>query len=205
MKDGFLPVFFFATISTMQEIPTTEPTEFISGDTVKWTRAVDGFLASDGWSLKYVFNFQSSVEATKKTVTASASGDDFSVTIAASASGAYTAGDYFWTAYVEKGSERYTVDSGRLKVKPDPVNVAAGVDLRSNAKVILDAIDATLANTATSDQKNILVNGKMIQRYGLDEMWKLRCRFAAEVRREEDAEKLANGLATGRKVVTRFI
>ena len=52
------------------------------------------------------------------TITASASGDDFLVSVGQSTTASYTAGDYRWQAYITRNSdsERLTIDSGTFEV-----------------------------------------------------------------------------------------
>ena len=56
-------------------IPDTEPTEARAGDTWKWTRAGGDYPAST-YTLVYTFT----QAATRKQVTATSSGDDYSIT-----------------------------------------------------------------------------------------------------------------------------
>ena len=37
------------------DIPTKEPLTIRTGDTIKWTKSIDDYKASDGWSLSYSF------------------------------------------------------------------------------------------------------------------------------------------------------
>ena len=36
-------------------IPTKEPLTIRAGDTIKWTKSLDDYIASDGWTLSYSF------------------------------------------------------------------------------------------------------------------------------------------------------
>ena len=36
-------------------IPTKEPLTIRAGDTIKWTKSLDDYKASEGWTLKYAF------------------------------------------------------------------------------------------------------------------------------------------------------
>ena len=74
-------------------IPTTEPTELRAGDTWKWTRSLSDYPASI-WTLTYVL-VQAAVQ---KSITASASGDDFSVSVAKATTAAYAEGLWSWVA-----------------------------------------------------------------------------------------------------------
>ena len=55
----------------MTDIPEIEPVSFIAGDTVKWTKSLEDYLASDSWVLVYYLV----KDGDQKTITASASGD----------------------------------------------------------------------------------------------------------------------------------
>ena len=37
------------------DIPTKEPLTIRAGDTIEWTKSIDDYKASDGWTLKYSF------------------------------------------------------------------------------------------------------------------------------------------------------
>jgi hypothetical protein len=63
----------------MAEIPTSELTVFFAGNTVKWKKSLADYPASEGWSLEYALTGS----AGGRTVSASASGDDFLATLAA--------------------------------------------------------------------------------------------------------------------------
>ena len=37
------------------DIPTKEPLTIRTGDTIEWTKSIDDYKASDGWTLNYSF------------------------------------------------------------------------------------------------------------------------------------------------------
>ena len=128
-------------------IPTTEPTTLRVGDTWKWTRTLADYPASAPWTLKY--RFKSAAAGFE--ITASASGDDYSVTVAAATTAGYAAGAYSWMAWVEGGTaEKYTVDTGTCTLNPDyrSSTATAAFDDRTHARTVLDAIEAGDANAA---------------------------------------------------------
>lgn len=185
------------------DIPTTEPSELRAGDTWKWTRGLDDYPASAGWTLKY--RFKSAAGGFE--VVASASGDSFSVTVAASATGAYAAGRYTWAAWVEGGTaEKYSVDAGTLDVLPDYRSGTAttALDDRSHARKTLDAIEAVIENRATLDQLRYTINGRELQRTPIPDLLKFRQFYKAEVRSEEMAERIRNGTGIGGRIQFRL-
>ena len=187
------------------DIPTTEPTSFTAGDTVKWTREISDYPA-DQYALKYVLQLLSG--GTPIEISAAADGSSYAVTISAASSAAYAVGDYRWYGYVTDlatGLERYSIGSGSLTVLPDPAAFTTATDLRSHARKVLAAIEATLEGTATRDQLKMQIDGEMIERRTIAELLQLRSFYAAEVRREEQAEKLAKGIRTNNIIRTRFL
>lgn len=186
------------------DIPTTEPAALRAGDTWKWTKTLGDYPASAPWTLKYRFkNAQGGFE-----ITASASGDDHGVTVAATTSAGYRAGHYDWMAWVEGGSsEKYTVDTGTFEVLE---NFRSGTsadqpyDGRSHARIVLDAIEAVIQNRATLDQEAYEIAGRSLKRTPLADLLKMRQHYKAEVASEAAAEAIASGLATGRRIQFRL-
>lgn len=183
------------------DIPENEPLEARSGDTWKWTRSLADYPAST-WTLTYRFkNARGGFE-----VTASASGDDYSVTVSATTSATVPAGRYEWVAKVSGGGEVYTVDSGSLLVLANlsAGNAADRLDLRSHARKTLEAIEAVIENRATLDQEEMTLAGRSLKRTPITDLIMLRTRYQNEVRAEEAADKLKNGIRTGRTIGVRF-
>lgn len=77
---------------------------------------------------------------------------------------------------------RATIASGLLEVLADPL--ATG-DTRTEARRILDAIDATVAGKVMKDAQSYAIEGRTISRIPLPELMAARARYAAIVRREE--------------------
>lgn len=179
-------------------IPSVEPTSVIAGDTVKWTKSLPDYPASDGWSLAYTF-----INAAGKfPVAASADGDDFTVSVPPVTTTDWIPGDYDWRAQVSKAGEVYTVATGRTTVKPS--FSAATLDGRSSARKMLDAIEAVLENRASSEVAEYQINGRQLKYTSIPDLLKLRDRLRAEVRREENALRSAQGLPPSTRVFVRF-
>ncbi|MCC7202440.1 MAG: hypothetical protein IT393_07265 [Nitrospirae bacterium] len=186
------------------EIPEKEPAEFTAGDTIKWKRTdLSSDYPASIWTLKYVLRGPS-----VQNVTATAEGDNFSITISASASAKWLQGNYLWEAYATKGSgdslERYLVDSGTLTIKQNLEAVTGIYDGRSHCKKMLDAIEAIMEGRATKEHESIQIAGRSITLLRPEELIKWRSFYQAEYKRELAAEKIARGEATGRRILTRF-
>lgn len=188
------------------DIPTIEPAELRAGDTWKWTKSLADYPASTPWTLKY--RFKSAAGGFE--ITASASGDDFSVNHAASSTAAYAAGTYDWVAWVEGGaSEKYTVGTGVVEVLPDlrTGTATAALDVRSHARKVLDAIEAWIEGRdlgVAEYEINVGGNSRRLKNIPMSDLIKLRNRYKAEVAAEDAARKLAAGIATGRKTQFRL-
>lgn len=183
-------------------VPTSEPAELRAGDTWTWTKTLADYPASAPWTLKYRFkNAAGGFE-----IVASASGDGYSVTVAASTTAGYVAGAYSWVAWVEGGnSEKYTVDSGTTTIDPDyrSGTATAALDDRSHARKVLASIEAVIEGRATKDQEEYAIAGRSLKRTPITTLLKMRQHYQAEVAAEVSREAIANGTGTGRRIQFR--
>lgn len=182
----------------MADIPTTEPLELRAGDTWQWTRSLADYPASAGWSLAYVFINA----AAKISISASASGDDHAVTVAAATTANYAAGNYDWIARASKSGQVFTVGAGRITILPSLA--ASTADLRTHARKVLEAIEAVLEGRASQDVLEYQIAGRSLKRIPLADLLTLRDRYRAEVAREDAANRVALGLPDRRRVFVRF-
>lgn len=112
------------------------------------------------------------------------------------------AGQYTWVLEASAAGERFVVDRGRCTVYADPTT--AGTDLRSHARIVLEAIQAVIENRATKDQASYTIAGRSLSRTPLPELLMLLDRYKREVYSEEQAERVAKGLPTRGRVLVRF-
>jgi hypothetical protein len=189
-------------LTSMSDIPSTEPEEITAGDTIKWTKSLSDYPA-DSYALHY--QFQPLAGGTAISIAATADGTDHAITVSAAVSADYTAGDYRWTSYVldsATGLERTTIDRGNTTILPDPLTSTA--DLRSHARTTLDAIEALLEGEASIAQQELTIDGRTLKRRTIAELLEMRSFYLAEVQREDKAEAIRKGLATGGRILTRF-
>jgi hypothetical protein len=166
------------------------PSVLTAGDTFDWTDSLSDYPAPT-WTLKYsLWKYGKAVIP----ITASASGSDHAVSVAPSVSTAYAAGDWQWTAYVEKGSggtlERYTIATGRVTIKPNVSAVSSSADLRSHAQIMLDGIEATLQGRATHADLSLTINGKSIAFLKPSELESWRNTYRREVNKENNVSSV---------------
>lgn len=185
------------------EIPSVEPDSFIAGDTVKWTRSLSDYLAQT-WVLTYEFRGN-----IRKTIVCAASGSDFLAVIDAITSATFTPGDYVWFAQVSSGAEKYTIQSGTVSVKANPAVGTESQDRRTHAKKMLDAIEAMMENNASREelQYEVSIPGGSLRRLWFctkEELIKFHSHYAALVRQEQNAERLAQGRPSRNRILTVF-
>ncbi|MEY2688368.1 MAG: hypothetical protein RL375_2566 [Pseudomonadota bacterium] len=179
-------------------IPTTEPARIIAGDTAKWLTTLPDYPASDGWVMTVTL-----VSAAQRyTATATASGDDHLVTIDASTTTNWVAGDYALRAQVALGGEVYTVrDVPRVVVAPA---YSAAIDSRSTAATALDNVEAVIEGRASSNVAEYQINGRSLRYLSVPELLQLRDRLRADVAREAAASRAAAGLAPAGRIAVRW-
>ena len=180
-----------------------EPTSFIAGDTVSWTKSLADFDAADSWALTYEFRGN-----IRKTITADADGSNFLATITAAISATFTPGTYYVTAYATKAGERFTVWQGRCEIKFNPAQGHGSYDGRSHARKCLEAIEKTLEGNMAREEADYSINfggtSRQLRLCTKPELIQARNYYLAEVRREEQAERIAQGRKSGNRILTRF-
>jgi len=185
----------------VQRSSVNVPTVWNAGDTLKWDVSIPDYPATEGWTLTYEVKSRNDHIAT---ITASASGADYTVTVPAATSAGYAIGHHHYRAYVTKGSERFTVDSGDLEIVKD-FEDSGNYDDRTHAEIVLDAVESVIEGRATKDQESYTIAGRSLSRTPVEDLLMLRDRYKTEVRREERADRVARGLGSGSKIRTRFV
>jgi hypothetical protein len=181
-------------------------TELIAGDTLDFETAVTEYPATAGWTLTYRLVPRASAGAVISFVANATPvlAANYRAQVGPSTTAAWAAGDYSWAAYISKSGIRYTVDSGQLKILPDPGVAAAGTDTRSHARKVLDAIEAVLEKRATQPQEEIVIDGQQLRRTPFEDLVRLHSRYISMVAAEDAGERLSKGLGGARKVFVRL-
>lgn len=171
------------------------PDKLIAGDTWSWQREYSDYPSSTWAATVY---FENAAGTFLQAATPAGAGYLF--TIAASETASKRAGRYKWSVRVTYLGQAYTVEEGWVEVVTNPA--AAGMhDPRSDARKMLDAVNATLLGRATTDQLQMQLNGRSIQRIPLPELRQFRDQLRQEVKTEERGDRA--GL--GRNIKTRFL
>ena len=179
---------------------TLEPSRVTAGDTITWLRSLADYPASAGWVLSYTLINSGS----KISITATASGADHLVTVAAATSAAYTPATYTWHAAVTKAAERYTVGTGQMVVAPN-LAAATTYDTRSSARKTLEAVNLAMETYGPKAYLHMYeIAGRKQQFHTPGDFLAFRSKLMAEVAREDNATRLAAGLAPKNLLQVRF-
>lgn len=177
----------------------------IAGDTLDFVTTLPDYPASGGYTLKYRLSPRTTGSAID--ITCSASGDDHRCGAAAATTALWTAGEYSWACWVEKGAERYGGTEypwrGECTILPNPATTTT-YDSRSDARKALDAMNAFLAGSTDMSVKRYTIAGRELERWPLADLLKARDKLKAEVWSEDAAAKLEAGLGNPRRVYVRF-
>jgi hypothetical protein len=182
----------------------TEPAKIQAGDLLQWKRTDLGTDYANG---TYTLKYSARLEGTGSTeieLTASASGDDYLVSISKSTTASYTAGIYRWQAYITRDSdnERITVDNGTWEVLENRDTSTA--DPRSHARIMVEKIESLLEGRADADVASFSIAGRSLTKLSIDELMTWRDRYRSEYLRELRRERALNGEGSGAQVKVRF-
>lgn len=186
------------------------PTTIRAGDTVKWRddASVDVFgneITSSDWTLKYYLRTNTASEGA--TSTGSAYGTGWEFTLAASTTADFDAGNWYWTAVATKGSEVITLGNGSLTVEAALTysGTPGAFDGRTQAQKDLDAVQAAIRAIVDGGVvQEYRIGTRNLKKYDLPDLIQLEGKLKAEVKREQQAELIANGLGNPRNMFVRF-
>ena len=195
-----------ANLFDRDSYPTQEPNELVVGDFWSWKRDdLTTDYPTDSYSLSYEFHEDSGGGGSHKfTITATEANSTYYIEVPAATSADYDKGDYIWAAYITRtsDSERIQIDEGKTTLLPNLANTNA--DLRSHAKIVLDAIEAVIQGRATIDQSSMSIAGRSLSRLTIDELMTFRDRYKAEYLKECKAARIKNKQSSGNSIKVRF-
>lgn len=186
----------------------TEPTKIITSEKIEWRISLADYPASE-WTLTYYFRGP----GVGVNVTAVADGDDFIMTLPTDSSDDFdVAGKYKYHGRVQKisdATDKHVVRTGYVQVElalnPDDT---AAIELRSQAKQIVDSIDAAVLAFKVSDVQeyeiSTPVGSRRVKRSDIGSFMALRDKYAAIVAQEAARERVRNGGPLMQRVGVRF-
>jgi hypothetical protein len=118
-------------------------------------------------------------------------------------------GLYTYHAYVSKGSggtlERHTVLQGNLEVLTNLSAEHEGYDARSTWRIIKEDCETALKTWAANGGPRQLTLGGRTQVWDREGVISLLSKAEAKIALEDKAERIAKGLGSGKKILTRFV
>ena len=186
---------------------TTEPTTVTQGEQAEWKRSFCGFPATE-WTLEYRFRGP----GPGADVAGVADGTAFITTLLASQTLPFVAGQYRWQAWVTETADatnKEMIAEGGLTVEQGFVSGETGdLDLRTDAKKTLDAIDTALLAFANSDIQEYEITtpagNRHVKRSDKSQLTAQRKYWAGIVSRENLAERVKNGGPFDKSVKVRM-
>lgn len=183
-------------------IPTSEPSEFVAGDSVFFDIADATYPPSEGWALSYAFVGASPFELGPDEITADPVAGLYRVRVPPSVTGTLSPGTYTWYRYASIGSpaERHTAMSGVCYVQADKVG-AAGTPTAAEQELPL--VDAAIRALLAGGVKAYQIQGRAFTKLDLPELLKWRGKLRNEVSLER-AAAAGRESRFGRKIGVAF-
>ena len=178
------------------------PAKIYVGDAVTWTDT----LAPTATSYTYYFRTNA---ASGASAAGTLSAGVWTFTLAAATTAAFSTGQWFYQAVSVTASQPSTEVTGGFIVAASLAYAGSptALDLRSQAQIDLDAVEAAIRALATGAQEYRIgtpTGGRMVKRADLAELIAWRDRLKADVAREKLAENVVNGKGDGRSLYIRF-
>jgi hypothetical protein len=187
------------------------PAQIRAGDTVKWrddasTDVFGNAISSQtGWTLTYYLRFNHTHEGA--TVVGTAYGTGWEFTISQATSAAFDAGTWYWQAEATKSGEHVTLGSGQLTVQPSLsyTGQPAAFDGRTQAQKDLEAVQAAIrAIISGGAVQEYTIGSRRLKKMEMADLLSLESSLKTEVKREQKASMIANGLGNPHNLFVRF-
>jgi len=186
------------------------PSEIRAGDTIKWRddAGVDNLgiaISSSDYTLTYYLRTNTASEGA--TVVGTAYGTGWEFTITAGTSTAFDAGQWFWQAVATKTGSTVTLGAGQLQVLAalTYTGTPGAVDGRSQVQQDLAAVQAAIrAMVSGGAVAEYTIGTRRLKKMELTDLLQLEGKLKAEVKREQAASLMANGLGNPFNLFVRF-
>lgn len=174
-------------------IPSGFPLSLVAGTTWKFTAGFTDFPPVDGWAVTFqlVGRASGALASTPRPTTA-----DYLVTIDTTASAAFLAGAYHWTAIATLAGESYVAASGTVDITASPTLTALS-DARSFAALTLEKVEAeigarfgTNSSPLGAAHESYTIGGRNITKISIADLQVMRARLIGEVEKERNGGSL---------------
>ena len=186
------------------------PAQIRAGDTVTWRddAARDNLgnaIDSGSWSLTYYLRTNTVSEGAIVTGTAYGTGWQFTISQATTAG--FDAGQWYWQAEARNSGVHHTIGSGQLEVLAglSYSGTPGAFDGRSQAQKDLDAVQAAIRSIiAGGAVAEYTIGSRRLKKMEMADLLALEGKLKAEVKREQAAQLMANGLGNPHNLFVRF-
>jgi len=186
------------------------PATIRSGSTTTWRENSlvdpygDAIQSTDSWVLKFYIRTNSS---SGLTATGSTYGTGWQFDLSASDTAPLSAGDYFWQAEASKGATKYDVGSGAVEVLQSLAysGGVSSIQAKTQVQQDLEAIQSAIRTLVSGGViKEYSIGGRSLKKYDLSDLMALESRLKYQLKREQKAELIANGLGNPAAMYVRF-
>lgn len=181
----------------MTDVMTDPPRAFVAGSTLQFRVNVSDYPAPN-WSAMFALITTDNAE----TFAGTNYGDGQHLFTLTPTQSDIPARLYRYQINVTDGTDRHTVRAGSIEVVANYEAVTGGLDDRSHAARIFDAINHLLEGKAKSDESSLAVGGRSLSTYTWDELVMNRGYFAHQM---TDEERMARGYAPRGPRTIRFV
>jgi hypothetical protein len=185
------------------------PATIRAGDTVRWrdeasTDNLGNAIDSGSFVLTYYLRTNTASEGA--TVVGVPSGTGWEFTLTAATSVGFDAGQWFWQAIATSGSDKVTLGAGQLQVLAalDYTGTPGAFDGRSQAQIDLDAVQTAIRTIVSGRSKQYSIGSRSFTSLDLSELMERESRLKSDVKREQMADLIANGLGNPHNLFVRF-
>lgn len=193
------------------DIPTGFPAKVIAGRSLHFRWSHPNYPASDGYALAFRIRRRSGTGGVDiASAKATADGDSWIVHLIASETTGFSAvlGDAVWIAKLTLSTDTYDGGYGLTEILENPDSATTALDLRSHAKIVLDAIEACIEGSATREEGSLTVDfggvSRALQFRPLTELLAMKRHYQDLVDAENAEAAVAAGKPSGNRVLVRF-
>ena len=186
------------------------PAQIRAGDTIKWRddAGVDNLgnaITSATWTLTYYLRTNAANGAA--TVVGTAFGTGWEFTVSAGTSAAFDVGEWYWQAVATYSTEKVTLGAGQLEVLKalSYTGTPGAIDGRTQAETDLAAVQAAIRAIVSGGMvQEYTIGTRKLKKYEMADLIQLESKLKAEVKREQAAQLIANGLGNPHNLFVRF-
>ena len=187
------------------------PSEIIAGTTIEWvdeatTAGINKTISSPDWTLEYFLRTNTASEGHIATGTQYSNSTGWQVTISATDSAGFDAGNWFWSARAFKSGKVFEIGSGELVVKQSLqyTGTPAAIDNRTQTEIDLDAVTAAIRAIIADKAAKYSIGGRSFERINLPELRAREAELKARVFSEKRYSLKSQGLGDPNNLYVHF-